>query len=106
PPHYPDPPITWNQIQMFDGGAYSGNWFWLAKGFMYADLTGVSRGGWFGGDWNDEIWSLSSTNTPCIYCEHVQLQGSKLFLVANKPIPLLSALGWSARISSVWNFDM
>jgi hypothetical protein len=90
---------------MFDGGAYTGNWFWLARGFMYADLTQVSRGGLFGGDWNDEIWSLSSTNTSCIYCEHVQLQGSKLLLGPNRGVPLLSALGWSARISSVWNFD-
>jgi hypothetical protein len=105
PPPQPSFPITRDQIQMFDGGHYTGNWFWLAKGYMWQDLTRVSRGGWFGGDWNDEIFSLSSTNTSCIYCEHINLEGSKLFLGPNKPIRNLAELGWHNRISSVWNFD-
>lgn len=102
---FPPAPFTYGQIQMFDGGGYQGNWFWLAKGFMWTDLTRVSRGGFFGGDWNDEIFSLGSTNTSCIYCEHINLEGSKLFLGPNRPIDNLVPLGWHNRISSVWNFD-
>ena len=107
PPARPEPPapFTLDQIQMFDSGDYTGNWFWLAKGYMWKDLTRVSRGGFFGGDWNDKIFSLSSTNTSCIYCEHINLEGSKFFLGPNKPIRNLAALGWHNRISSVWNFD-
>jgi hypothetical protein len=101
----PPGPFTWGQVQMFDGGYYTGNWFWLAKGYMWKDLRKVSRGGFFGGNWNDEIFSLSSTNTSCIYCEHINLEGSKLFLGPNKPIGNLVPLGWHNRISSVWNFD-
>lgn len=100
----PNPPITWGQIQMFDDANYSGNWFWLAEGYMWKDLTRVSRGGFFGGDWNDEISSLSSTNTSCIYCENINFEGSTLLLGPNKPIPHLSMLGWNDRISSVWNY--
>jgi len=101
--HEPNPPLTWDQVQMFAEADYGGDWLWLAKGYMRRDLTRVSRG-WFG-DWNDVISSLSSNNTSCIYCEHINLEGSKLFLGPNKPIPHLSALGWNDRISSVWNFD-
>jgi hypothetical protein len=100
----PNPPVTRGQVQMFDDADYSGNWFWLAKGFMWKDLTRVSRGGFFGGDWNDAISSLSSTDTSCIYCEHINLEGSTLLLGPNKPIPHLSSLGWNDRISSVWNY--
>jgi hypothetical protein len=103
-PTEPSFPVTGDQIQMFDGGDYTGNWFWLAKGFMWGDLTQVSRGGWFGGDWNDAIFSLSSTSTFCIYCEHIHLQGSKFFPGPGKPIRNLAALGWHNRISSVWNY--
>ncbi|MBF9253587.1 hypothetical protein I2I11_09815 [Pontibacter sp. 172403-2] len=102
--HEPAPPVNWGQVQMFDDADYEGNWFWLAKDFMWTDLTRVSRGGWFGGDWNDAISSLASTNTSCIYCEHVNLEGSKLVLGPNNPVPHLSALGWNDRISSVLNF--
>lgn len=101
----PNPPVMFGSVQMFDDADYQGNWFWLAKGYMWQDLTSVSRGGFFGGDWNDEISSLGSTNTSCIYCEHINLEGSKLLLGPNKPIPHLSALGWNDRISSVLNFD-
>lgn len=103
--HEPAPPVTWNQVQMFSDADYQGDWFWLARGYMWQDLTRVGRGGLFGGDWNDVVSSLSSTNTSCIYCEHIHLEGSKLFLGPNKPVPHLSALGWNDRISSVWNFD-
>jgi hypothetical protein len=99
-----NPPITSGQIQMFDDADYSGNWFWLAKGYMWKDLTRVSRGGWFGDDWNDEISSLSSTNTTCIYYEHINFEGSSIILAPNKPISNLSELGWNDRISSVWNY--
>lgn len=34
----PPAPFTWGQIQMFDGGYYTGNWFWLAKGHMWKDF--------------------------------------------------------------------
>ena len=105
PPREPNPPITWGQVQMFDDADYAGNWLWLAKGYMWKDLTRVSRGGWFGGDWNDEISSLSSTNTSCIYCEHINLEGSKLFVGPNTPKHNLEVFGWNDRISSVWNFD-
>lgn len=105
PPREPNPPVTWGQVQMFDDADYAGNWLWLAKGYMWKDLTRVSRGGWFGGDWNDEISSLSSTNTSCIYCEHVNLEGSKLLVGPNIPKHNLSVFGWNDRISSVWNFD-
>lgn len=101
---HPSPPYTWDQVQMFDDADYSGNWFWLAKEYMWRDLTKVSRGGFFGGDWNDAISSLSSTNTFCIYHEHINLEGSALVLGPNKPIPHLSAFGWNDRISSVWNY--
>ena len=90
---------------MFDDADYTGNWVWLAKGYMWNDLTRVSRGGWFGGDWNDEISSLSSTNTSCIYCEHINLEGSKLLVGPGTPKQNLSVFGWNDRISSVWNFD-
>lgn len=99
------PPITANQVEMFDDADYTGNWFWLGRGYMYKDLTAVGRGGFFGGDWNDSISSLSSTNTSCIYCEYPNLQGSKLYLGPNKPISNLSTYAWNDRISSVWNFD-
>jgi hypothetical protein len=105
PPARPAAPLTFGQIQMFDGGSYHGNCFWLAKGFMYRDLTRVSRGGWLGGDWNDEIFSIASTDTSCIYCEHINLEGSKLFRGPFQPIENLVPLGWHNRISSVWNFD-
>jgi hypothetical protein len=72
---------------------------------MWQDLTRVSRGGLFGGNWNDKISSLGSTNTSCIYCEHINLEGSKLFLEPNKPVSQLSTLGWNDRISSAWNFS-
>ena len=53
PPPPPRPfPSTWNQVEMFDSGLYTGNWFWLARDYMWTDLTRVSRGGLFGGDWN------------------------------------------------------
>ena len=105
PPREPNPPSTWGQVQMFDDANYAGNWLWLAKGYMWNDLTRVSRGGWLGGDWNDEISSLSSTNTSCIYCEHINLEGSKLFIGPNTPKHNLEIFGWNDRISSVWNFD-
>jgi hypothetical protein len=105
PPREPNPPVTWGQVQMFDDADYQGNWFWLAKGYMWKDLTRVSRGGWFGGEWNDEISSLSSTNTSCIYCEHINLEGSKFLVGPNTPKHNLEVFGWNDRISSVWNFD-
>ncbi len=105
PPPEPPFPFTGEQVQMFDRGDYTGNWFWLARGFMWGDLTQVSRGGLFGGDWNDEIFSLSSTSSFCIYCEHINLQGSKFFPGPGKPIRNLAALGWHNRISSVWNYS-
>ena len=105
PPREPNPPATWNQVQMFEDLDYTGNWLWLTKGYMWMDLTRVSRGGWFGGDWNDEISSLSSTNTSCIYCEHINLEGSKLLVGPNTAKHRLSEFGWNDRISSVWNFD-
>ena len=105
PPPPPSPPITTNQVEMFDDADYTGNWFWLGRGYMYKDLRAVGRGGWFGGDWDDSISSLSSTNTSCIYCEYVNLEGSKLYLGPNKPISNLSIIGSNDRISSVWNFD-
>jgi hypothetical protein len=89
---------------MFDDTDYSGNWFWLSKGYMWKDLTRVSRGGFFGGDWNDAISSVSSTATSCLYCEHINLEGNALFIGADKPIPRLATLGWDDRISSVWNY--
>jgi len=89
---------------MFDDSNYSGNWFWLAKSYMWNDLTRVSRGGFFGGDWNDEISSLAYTDTNCIYSEHINHEGSTLLIGPNMPISDLSLLGWNDRISSVWNY--
>ncbi|MCC6287938.1 MAG: hypothetical protein IT249_08635 [Chitinophagaceae bacterium] len=100
----PQPPITYSQVQMFEDADYSGDWFWLDAHYMWTDLTEVSRGGWFGGDWNDEISSLSSTYATCVYCEHTNLQGSTLFLGPNSPTPHLSKFGWNDRISSVVNY--
>ena len=91
---------------MFDSGLYTGNWFWLARDYMWTDLTRVSRGGLFGGDWNDEIFSLSSTNTWCLYAEHINFGGSRLLLAPNRPIENLYPMGFSNRISSVWNYDL
>jgi hypothetical protein len=105
PPREPNPPVTWGQVQMFDDADYQGNWLWLAKGYMWNDLTRVSRGGFFGGDWNDAISSLSATNTSCIYCEHINLEGSKLLVGPNTQKHNLEVFGWNDRISSVWNFD-
>ena len=100
----PPAPVTLGQVQMFDDADYRGNWIWLASGYQWLDLTRVSRGGFFGGDWNDAISSLSSTDTFCIYAEHVRLEGSSLLLPPGKPVPNLSSLGWNDRISSVWNY--
>jgi hypothetical protein len=100
-----NPPVTWGQVQMFDDADYSGNWFWLAKGYMWKDLSRVSRGGFFGGNWDDAISSLSSTDTTCLYCENINLEGSILLLIPNRPTPHLSSLGWNDRISSVWNYS-
>jgi hypothetical protein len=104
PPREPNPPVTWGQVQMFEDADYTGNWFWLAKGYTWMDLTRVSRGGWFGGDWNDEISSLSSTNTSCMYCEHINLEGSKLLVGPSTAKHNLEVFGWNDRISSVCNF--
>jgi len=106
-PSVPTPPLvpgTFGQVQMFDDSNYSGNWFWLAKSYMWNDLTRVSRGGFFGGDWNDEISSLAYTDTNCIYSEHINHEGSTLLIGPNMPISDLSLLGWNDRISSVWNY--
>lgn len=103
PPPAPSPPFTTDQVQMFDDANWSGNWFWLAKGYIWWDLTRVSRGGWFGGDWNDEISSLSATNTCCIFCENINLQGSMYFTYPNQGAANLDVYGWNDRISSVYN---
>jgi hypothetical protein len=99
------PPVTEGQVQMFDGVAFNGDWFWMARGRTWSDLTKVSRGGWFGGDWNDAIMSLSSTGTACIYSEDINLQGSKLYIGNYHAVSDLTPLGWQRRISSAWNFD-
>jgi hypothetical protein len=99
------PPTTEGQVQMFDGANFNGDWFWMARGRTWSDLTKVSRGGWFGGDWNDAIMSLSSTGTSCIYCEHINLEGSKLYIGHYQAVSDLTPLAWQRRISSAWNFD-
>ena len=86
---------------MFDDANYSGNWFWLDVGYHWNDLTEVSRGEWFGGDWNDEISSLSNNNTLCVYYEHIYLGGSSLLLSPFFSMPNLESVGWNDRISSV-----
>jgi len=105
PPSEPRAPFTYGQVQMFEDADYGGDWFWLANGYQWTDLTRVSRGGWFGGDWNDSISSLSSTNTSCLYCEHINLEGSTLLVGPNIAKHQLSIYGWNDRISSLWNFS-
>ncbi len=105
PPREPNPPYTGDEVQMFDDADYAGNWFWLAKGYAWKDLTRVSRGGWFGGNWNDAISSLSFTNTTCIYYEHINFEGDRLLVPPQTPKHNLGKFGWNDRISSVVNLD-
>jgi hypothetical protein len=101
PPPPPTSPLTSNEIQMFDDDNWRGNWFWLARGFIWKDLTKVHRGGLFGGVWNDAITSLARTNGTCFYHEHVQLQGDLLIVKPFQDVANLTQSGWNDRISSV-----
>jgi len=90
-------------VYMFSEPNLVGSRLELGPNLMYTDLTRLDII-WLLDDWNDEIESISPTTSFCIFAEHIDLGGSKLFFkdprVGSRN---LETIGWNNRISSVWN---
>lgn len=79
----------------------------LAAGRAYQNLTKVGRSKilwWYSSDWNDVISSVSWCRYGVSLFEHIDYQGSELYLQAGCNTPNLVDLGWNDRASSVVNW--
>jgi hypothetical protein len=119
-----------SEAQFFEHAAYDGNWFWLAPGWGYRDLTRLLLShAIFSSNrsWNDEMSSVKPGDGTVYLFEHVQYQGSTLLIPGGPPTfcydawnsylncterwcsssrwridqPRLSVFGWNDRVSSV-----
>lgn len=97
PPPAPPWIALWTDINL------SGNAIDLNPGESYRDLRNV---GWwlFAGDWNDQFSSITRTSSLCMVFEHINFQGSFLFVGPSETHWLdLHSFGWGDRTSSVIN---